>query len=70
MNGTKLVALARQHVRSSTRIVLYSGRTPEELAVDVQSSGAGGFISKRTTGHLLVAAVQSFSSARGSAGGS
>jgi DNA-binding response OmpR family regulator len=60
MNGTKLVQLARQHVPSGTRIVLYSGRSPEELAADARDSGADGYISKRTTGRAFVLAVQGY----------
>ena len=60
MNGTKLVQLARQHVGRGTRIVLYSGRSPEELANDARDSGADGYISKSTTGRALVLAVQGY----------
>ncbi len=60
MNGTKLVQLARQHVPPGTRIVLYSGRAPEELANDARDCGADGYISKRTTGRAFVLAVQGF----------
>ena len=60
MNGTKLVQLARQHVGPGTRIVLYSGRSPEELASDARGSGADGYISKRTTGRAFVLAVQGY----------
>lgn len=60
MNGTKLVQLARQHVPTGTRIILYSGRSPEELAVDARESGADGYISKRTTGRAFVLAVQGY----------
>ena len=60
MNGTKLVRLGRDHSPRGTKIVLYSGRTLEELAVDTKESGADGFISKRTTDHALVVAVQGF----------
>lgn len=65
MNGTKLVQLGRQHAPKDTAIVLYSGRSPEELAVDAKESGADGFISKRTTDRALVLAVQGFISSRG-----
>ncbi len=65
MNGTKLVQLGRQHAPKGTSIVLYSGRSPEELAVDARESGADGFISKRTTDRALVLAVQGFVNARG-----
>jgi len=41
-------------------VVLYSGRSPEELAVDAKDSGADGFISKRTTDRALVLAVQGY----------
>lgn len=60
MNGTKLVQLAREHVPLGSRVVLYSGRSPEELAVDARESGADGFISKRTTGRAFVVAVQGY----------
>ena len=60
MNGTKLVRLGREHAPRGTKVVLYSGRSPEELAVDAKDSGADGFISKRTTGRALVLAVQGY----------
>jgi len=60
MNGTKLVQLGRDHAPRGAKVVLYSGRTPEELAVDARDSGADGFISKRTTDRALVLAVQGF----------
>jgi two-component system, OmpR family, response regulator len=60
MNGTKLVGLGREHAPRGTKVVLYSGRSPEELAVDARDSGADGFISKRTTDRALVLAVQGF----------
>jgi DNA-binding response OmpR family regulator len=60
MNGTKLVRLGREHAPRGAKIVLYSGRSPEELAVDARDSGADGFISKRTTDRSLVLAVQGF----------
>lgn len=63
MNGTKLVQLGRQHAPKTTRIVLYSGRSPEELAKDARECGADGFISKRTTDRALVLAVQSYTRA-------
>ena len=34
MNGTKLVQLGRQHAPRRTCIVLYSGRSAEELSAD------------------------------------
>jgi DNA-binding NarL/FixJ family response regulator len=60
MNGTKLVQLGRDHAPRGAKVVLYSGRTPEELALDAKESGADGFISKRTTDRALVLAVQGF----------
>lgn len=60
MNGTKLVQLGRQHAERRTCIVLYSGRSAEELAADAEESGADGYISKQTTDRALVAAVQKF----------
>ena len=60
MNGTKLVQLGRQHAPRTTSIVLYSGRSPEELANDARECGADGFISKRTTDRALVLAVQGY----------
>ena len=60
MNGTKLVQLGRQHAPRTTSIVLYSGRSPEELANDAREWGADGFISKRTTDRALVLAVQGY----------
>lgn len=60
MNGTKLVQLGRQHAERRTSIVLYSGRSPEELSADAEESGADGFIPKKTTDRALVAAVQKF----------
>jgi two-component system, OmpR family, response regulator len=64
MNGTKLVGLGRQHAPEGAKLVLYSGRSPEELAEDAKASGADGFISKRTTDRALVLAVQGFLNAR------
>jgi DNA-binding NarL/FixJ family response regulator len=64
MNGTKLVQLGRDHAPEGAKVVLYSGRTPEELALDAKESGADGFISKRTTDRALVLAVQSFLNGR------
>jgi DNA-binding response OmpR family regulator len=58
MNGTKLVALGRQHAPHHTRILLYSGRDEAGLQRDVQDSGADGFIHKSTTGQALVRAVR------------
>lgn len=63
MNGTKLVQLGRQHAPRTTSIVLYSGRSPEELANDARECGADGFISKRTTDRALVLAVQGYTKA-------
>ena len=60
MNGTKLVQLGRQHAPRNTRIVLYSGRSPDELAVDARECGADGFISKKTTDRALVSAVRGY----------
>jgi DNA-binding response OmpR family regulator len=60
MNGTKLVALGRQHAPQRTCIVLYSGRSAEELAIDVRECGADGYICKQTTDHALVTSVQEF----------
>src|SRR6187549_1590352 len=60
MNGTKLVQLGRDHAPEGAKVVLYSGRTAEELALDAKESGADGFISKHTTDRALVLAVQSF----------
>lgn len=60
MNGTKLVTLGRQHAPRRTSIVLYSGRSADELAVDARECGADGFICKTTTGHALVTEVQGF----------
>jgi DNA-binding response OmpR family regulator len=60
MNGTKLVSLGRQHAPKRTSIVLYSGRSVEELAVDARECGADGFISKQTTDRALVLSVQGF----------
>ena len=60
MNGTKLVGLGREHAPRNAKIVLYSGRSREELAVDARDSGADGFISKQTTDRALVLAVQAF----------
>jgi CheY-like chemotaxis protein len=60
MNGTKLVQLGREHAPRGAKVVLYSGRSPEELAADAKGSGADGFISKRTTDRALVLAVQGF----------
>jgi two-component system, OmpR family, response regulator len=60
MNGTKLVQLGREHAPRGAKLVLYSGRSPEELAVDARDSGADGFISKRTTDRALVLAVQGY----------
>jgi len=64
MNGTKLVQLGRQHAPKSTRIVLYSGRSPEELAVDARDCGADGFICKKTTDRALILAVRGHVGAR------
>jgi two-component system, OmpR family, response regulator len=60
MNGTKLVQLGREHAPRGAKVVLYSGRSPEELAVDAKDSGADGFISKSTTDRALVLAVHGF----------
>lgn len=60
MNGTKLVQLGRDHAPRGAKVVLYSGRTHEELAVDAKDSGADGFISKQTTDRALILAVQGF----------
>lgn len=60
MNGTKLVQLGRQHATRSTCIVLYSGRSSEELAADVRECGADGYICKQTTDRALVMSVQGF----------
>ncbi|HEX5099248.1 MAG TPA: response regulator [Polyangiaceae bacterium] len=60
MNGTKLVALGRQHAPRRTCIVLYSGRSAEELAADVRECGADGFICKQTTDQALLTQVQGF----------
>lgn len=60
MNGTKLVQLGRQHAPRTTRIVLYSGRSADELANDARECGADGFISKRTTDRALLLAVQGY----------
>ena len=64
MNGTKLVRLGRDHAPEGAKVVLYSGRSPEELAQDAKDSGADGFISKRTTDLALVLAVQGYLNAR------
>lgn len=58
MNGTKLVALGRQHAPRHTRIALYSGRSEAGLQRDVLESGADAFIHKSTTGQALVRAVR------------
>jgi len=60
MNGTKLVQLGRDHAPRGAKVVLYSGRTQEELAGDAKDSGADGFISKNTTDRALLLAVQGF----------
>ncbi len=60
MNGTKLVQLGRQHAPRRTCIVLYSGRSAEELSTDAQECGADGYICKQTTDHALVMSVQGF----------
>lgn len=60
MNGTKLVQLGRQYAAQRTCIVLYSGRSAEELSADARECGADGYICKQTTDDALVASVQSF----------
>ena len=60
MNGTKFVALGRQHAPRRTCIVLYSGRSAEELAADVRECGADGYICKQTTDQALLTQVQGF----------
>jgi PleD family two-component response regulator len=58
MNGTKLVALARDHAPAKCRILLYSSRDARQLEADVSASGADGYITKATTGAELVANVR------------
>ena len=60
MNGTKLVQLGRQHAPPRTSIILYSGRSAEELAADAEECGADGYICKQTTDRALVTSVQGF----------
>lgn len=60
MNGTKLVQLGRQHAQRRTCIVLYSGRSPEELSTDAAECGADGYICKKTTDGALIAEVRKF----------
>ena len=60
MNGTKLVRLARDHTATTTKILLYSGRTPGELERDARESGANGFISKSISSTELVASVRTW----------
>ena len=58
MNGKKLVGLGRQHAPRRTCIVLYSGRSAEELSADASECGADGYICKKTTDQALVTQVQ------------
>ena len=57
LNGAKLVQLGRKNADPRCVILLYSSRDAKLLEQDVLSSGADGFITKKTTGQAFIDAV-------------
>ena len=57
LNGAKLVQLGRKNADPRCVILLYSSRDAKLLEQDVVSSGADGYITKKTTGQAFIDAV-------------
>ena len=58
LNGAKLVQLGRKNADPHCVILLFSSRDAKLLEEDVASSGADGYITKKTTGQVFIDAVK------------